>query len=248
MKKMAIVPFKMLEEMNRWKTEQRPRLPPPPQVSQTSDLQKQMGDVLQNESLSESEKAQHYGQVLQRFQLSHQKAREPATLAAPVAPAAPVVPAAQGAQGAQAAPATLTDRILESVPTTMRRKTQLLLHFLQNHPHMSWNDQGMLEYHGKPIQGSNIIDLVNDVIRHRKGSEPRGWEQFSSGLRDVNVPQEVIGNKRRWSWMQKADDSEEDDEFDSFVESRSPISKRMKAEPISKPVKQMKAEPKWEAY
>lgn len=243
MKKMAIVPFKMLEEMNRWKSEQRPRLPPPPQVSQTSDLQKQMGEVLQNESLSESEKAQHYGQVLQKFQLSHQKAREPATLAVP-APAAqaqvPAVPAAQGAQGAQAAPATLTDRILESVPNTMRRKTQLLLHFLQNHPHMSWNEQGMLEYHGKPIQGSNIIDLVNDVIRHRKGSDPRGWEQFSSGLRDVNVPQEVVGNKRRWSWMQKADpDSEEDEFFDSFVESPSPI---------SKPAKRIKTEPKWEAY
>ena len=46
MKKMAVVPFKMLEEMNRWKTEQRPRLPPNPDVTQTSELQKEIqGDV-----------------------------------------------------------------------------------------------------------------------------------------------------------------------------------------------------------
>ena len=40
---------------------------------------------------------------------------------------------------------------------------------------------------------SNIIDLVNDVIRHRNGSEPTGWQAFAEGLRDMNIPQDVIG-------------------------------------------------------
>ena len=60
MKKMAIVPVRLLEEMNRWKNEQRPRLPPSPQVAQTSSLQKEMNSVLENEQISESEKAQRY--------------------------------------------------------------------------------------------------------------------------------------------------------------------------------------------
>ena len=38
---------------------------------------------------------------------------------------------------------------------------------------MTWDDDGALKLYGKAIQGSNIIDLVNDVIRHRKGSEQR---------------------------------------------------------------------------
>ncbi|XP_045156892.1 uncharacterized protein LOC123523241 [Mercenaria mercenaria] len=53
---MAIVPFKMLEEMNRWKAEQhqRPILPPNPNITQTSELQKDMGSVLHREDLSEN--------------------------------------------------------------------------------------------------------------------------------------------------------------------------------------------------
>ncbi|KAL4229208.1 hypothetical protein ACF0H5_012247 [Mactra antiquata] len=68
-----------------------------------------------------------------------------------------------------------------------------------------------------------MIDLVNDVLRQRKSSNPHGWEQFSRGLRDVNVPQEVVGNKRRWSWIQNLDrykeSDEEEDDQDQFYES-----------------------------
>ena len=45
--------------------------------------------------------------------------------------------------------------------------------------------------------GSNIIDLVNDVIRHHKGSEPTGWQAFAEGLREMNIPQDVIRNRER---------------------------------------------------
>ena len=37
---MAIVPYKQWEEMNRWKQEQRPRLPPDPNIVHTVSLQK----------------------------------------------------------------------------------------------------------------------------------------------------------------------------------------------------------------
>ena len=56
-----------------------------------------------------------------------------------------------------------------------------------------------------------IIDLVNDVIRHRKGSEPTGWQAFAEGLRDMNIPQDVIGNRERWDWMHRAPETPETD-------------------------------------
>jgi len=59
---------------------------------------------------------------------------------------------------------------------------------------MRWDHQGVLKYQGKPVAGSNVIDLVNDVIRQRKRSKPKGWEQFAKGLRDIN--QEVVGNRQ----------------------------------------------------
>ena len=55
--------------------------------------------------------------------------------------------------------------------------------------------------YGKPVAGSNIIDLVNDVLKQRKDTEPRRWEPFAEVLRDMNVPQDFVGNKKRWEWM-----------------------------------------------
>ena len=62
--------------------------------------------------------------------------------------------------------------VIDSVPSTM--KPQLLVSLLKNNTNVSWEDGGTVKLYGKSIPGSNIIDLVNDVIRHRKGSEPTG--------------------------------------------------------------------------
>lgn len=198
MKKMAIVPYKMLEEIHRWKTEHRPRLPPSPNVVQTVDLQKDMGSVLEREDLSETEKAQQYGATLQKFQLAHQKALHPSTTGVKLAS-----PATTQTATDISTDATLQERILESVPATIRRKAKLLLQMVEKHPQMSYNENGELEYAGKPVPGSNIIDLMNDVLRHRKSFRPQGWEVFSRGLKEINVPQEFVGNRERWLYMQK---------------------------------------------
>ena len=75
-RKMAIVPFKLWEDMKRWKEEQfqKPRLPPDPNVSANASLQRDLSSVLANEDLSEDEKSQLYGQTLQQFQTAHRKA------------------------------------------------------------------------------------------------------------------------------------------------------------------------------
>ena len=56
---MAIVPYKQWEEMNRWKQEQRPRLPPDPNVVHTVSLQKDLSSVLADDDISEAEKSQN---------------------------------------------------------------------------------------------------------------------------------------------------------------------------------------------
>ena len=69
---------------------------------------------------------------------------------------------------------------------------------------MSWNIDGTVKLYGKLIQRSNIIDLVNDVVRQKKGSEPAGWQPFAEGLRELNIPQDVIGNRERWDWIYRS--------------------------------------------
>ena len=55
-RKMAIVPFKLWEDMKRWKEEQiqKPRLPPDPNVSATASFQRDLSSVMANEDLSEA--------------------------------------------------------------------------------------------------------------------------------------------------------------------------------------------------
>ena len=75
-RKMTIVPFKLWEDMKRWKEEQiqKPRLPPVPNVSAIASLQRYLSSVLANEDLSEGEKSQLYGQTLHQFQTAYRKA------------------------------------------------------------------------------------------------------------------------------------------------------------------------------
>ena len=50
---------------------------------------------------------------------------------------------------------------------------------------------------------TNVINLVNDVLRNRKTFVPNGWKIFCKALGKLNVPQDLIGNKLRWNYMQK---------------------------------------------
>ena len=60
---------------------------------------------------------------------------------------------------------------------------------------MSWNSAGELVIATMKYDGTNIIDLVNDVMRYRIYSAPYGWEIFANHLAKRNVPQERTVNK-----------------------------------------------------
>ena len=197
-RKMAVVPFKLWEDMKRWKEEQiqKPRLPPDPNVSATASLQRDLSSVMANEDLSEAEKSQLFGQTLHKFKTAHRKALAETKLSLPVE-----------------SEAKINQRIFDSVPTTMRKKAKLLVSWLENNPNLSWDEDGRVKMYGKPVAGSNIIDLVTDVLRQRKDTEPRGWEPFAEVLRDMNVPQDFVGNKKRWEWMHRTPPKEEEEEY-----------------------------------
>ena len=116
----------------------------------------------------------------------------------------------------QKASVALHDQILQNVPKTMQRKAELLLGMIKNDNNLTWDEQGVVSYKGKRIHGSNIIDLINDAVRQRKGVEPRGWKTFSKALHESNIPQEVIGNSSSWKWMQKSHDTSGGEESDRF--------------------------------
>ena len=100
---------------------------------------------------------------------------------------------------------------------------------LQDHPNLSWDEDGKVKMYGQPIPGSNIIDLVNDVLRQRKGIEPTGWQPFAKRLKAMNVPQDFVGKKTRRGWMHRSKkmdrpssspQEEEEDVFKTLLKSK----------------------------
>ena len=59
---------------------------------------------------------------------------------------------------------------------------QLLDKIKENSEVLNWNEKGQLLYENKPISRSHMVDLVNDMLRRRKGFEPVGWSVFARGL------------------------------------------------------------------
>jgi hypothetical protein len=49
-------------------------------------------------------------------------------------------------------------------------------------PNISWSEKGELKYKGETVRGSNVVDLVNDVLRKRKYFNPQGWEMLGSAF------------------------------------------------------------------
>ena len=54
------------------------------------------------------------------------------------------------------------------------------------------------------IPGSNIIDIVNDLVRTRKTFSAIGGETFAQTLNEIGVPREYIGNSDLLKAMNKA--------------------------------------------
>ena len=65
----------------------------------------------------------------------------------------------------------------------MKAKVQLLLKKIKSNPDISWNEKRELQYKGETVQGSNVVELVNDVVSKRKYFNPQGWETVGEALR-----------------------------------------------------------------
>ena len=101
-------------------------------------------------------------------------------------------------------------------------KAEKLMSWLDKHSNLTWEEDGTVKVYGKPLPGSNIIDLVNEAVRQRKHSEPEGWRTFAQTLKESNVPRDYVGNKKRREWMHERDEEE------VFGTSRMNIASRIK--------------------
>lgn len=194
-KKMTLVEPKLLESLTH------PRSPPNPILASMSVLDTEMRQVLDSNS-GVSDKVQAYNQILQRYLLQQAKHADPPM-------AVRVRPSTSDENKESRDTIVKEDKfdpvesdVLDTIPKPFLKKAHLLMRRLRNNTKVQWNEKGEIILNGNNIQGSNLADLVNDVLRNRKNmASPLGWQAFASHLQEMNIPQELIGNKIRLSFI-----------------------------------------------
>ena len=92
-----------------------------------------------------------------------------------------------------------TDKhIINSVSKTMQNHAKLPIQKLKDHSDViSWTDNGQLVLEASIVPNSNMVDLVNDVTRKRKGFNPEHSSTFAIALAKINVPKDYVRNPDR---------------------------------------------------
>ena len=153
-----------------------------PLQRQLSQLDEEMNSILQRKDLSEFETARLYSEVLDRYLNVKRKLQQPTPI--------PIVEQ-QDTSGSN-------EQSVDSAlfPKRYREKANNLLNQL-NRTDLRWSDRGEILENGSSIKGSNIVDLVNDIIQPLRSNPPIGSQYFLQKLAEFNVPKSLIGNKRR---------------------------------------------------
>nr|CAD7573806.1 unnamed protein product [Timema californicum] len=87
--------------------------------------------------------------------------------------------------------------VINTAPVQARKKAELLLEHIILRGGISWDENGEVSIHDAPLHGSNIVDLINCLLRSRRHSKPSGWRELFTALLKINVPKEFIINLKR---------------------------------------------------
>lgn len=155
-----------------------------PLVTQLSNIDQQVQDVLSMPGMPADIKHAQYNQILHRYRHLKDEQRKPLHVQLDQPQATLPVP---------------VHNLIEGIPPRYRSKARVLADHLQRHPSdFQWSDRGELVMAGKEIPGSSIVDLVHDFVRPRETVNPApGAEEFAALLQQTNAPREGVGNNAR---------------------------------------------------
>ena len=203
-RRMVLVPQNTLERM-----QQRQKILTPPGTQTLRNVDSEMNDILYSKQLNDEQKAKLYNQVLQRYlPYYHQRKGQPLhvklTTPMPVETLKPEESeetSKESTAEVEAIPTSaVKQEVMKSVPKLYKAGVRQLLDKIKEHGDvLNWTEKGELVYENKRITGSHVVDLVNDMLRHRKGFEPVGWSVFARGLARMNVPEHLVRNPQRQS-------------------------------------------------
>ena len=196
-RKMALIPIEMLDQMKK------ANLTPLTQPNKDRVVKEmaEMSSLLRDEGLPDSLKASRYSEKLKDYSTFANKLIEPTV---------------QKQQ--QSSPSVHPQQdMFASLPTTYRAPANVLMRELEKYPHMiQWNPTTHeVSVKGQTLKGSNVVDLISDVMRTRKTAKvPIHGSSFLKTLADLNLPESFVKNKYRISQFRSYKRSADGDKID----------------------------------
>ena len=165
-----------------------------PNLRNYYEARQEMNNWLEKDDMPEDTKETMYAQQFQRVkQLKNQVFRpEPSPVQMITQMEQTMTSESDSSTPSQQLSAT-DKQIIDSVPNTMQNCAKLLIQKLKGHSDIiSWKGNGQLVLEGSVVPNSNIVDLVNDVMRKRKGFNPEHSNTFAKALTKINVPEDYL--------------------------------------------------------
>ena len=191
-KKLALIDPDLLTKIL---TQVSPSTQPPanPTVKEMGRLDDNMDRILESESDDARAKLGRYNNALQSYMVHSDKYKSTPTLP-PIAINTPDPTQVESPPKED----TWTAEILSTIPKIYRTKANLLLHHIKhNQSKIGWDSTGQITIHGSALPGTNIVDLVHDLVRPRKVEPASGIYPVIAALKESNLPREAVGNKNR---------------------------------------------------
>ena len=156
----------------------------PPAVHKEATLDYEVDEILNIKNVNDHDKAKLYSDVLQKYLT----AKEQIT---PTGNISPVV--------TQTTPLSMysNEYMLGTVPKNTRHELKTCYVSLDKAENYIGKTTEECRIKIREITDSNIVDLINYLMRSRKTFNPRGWLPFTEALKYMHVSNDLIGNPRK---------------------------------------------------
>jgi hypothetical protein len=184
-REMVLVPIELLEKLKNRQPNITPLLNPV--KDQLLKSINRLDNTLNDTNLPDDVKSNHINHIEKDLSIYADKVSGVIQPPRPPEPAQTITPTSNNGV------------FLKSFPKTLQSQANNLLDILETKPgQISWDsDTNEVSIDGKKLMGSNIVDLVGDVIRKRKTPPPQYFNQFLHALAKMNLPEQFIRNTDR---------------------------------------------------
>src|ERR1700678_1445619 len=152
------------------------------------EIEQSIADLLDDDNISDSDKVQLLIQMQSRYNRIYDNRDKNFELTVKESP--------------QMGKMNDATSIIQTLPKQLQKKAKDVITAIQNSDGVvGWDEKNHLMIDGKPIENSNLSDLIKDLVDSKNiDTIPTGWKQFVDKIKEINVPSYMVGLHMRQAY------------------------------------------------